>query len=61
MRDSTPSSSKVWGGVCKIMGSENMISIQGGYPDSFDAVIIANTLHIMLEPEKALPEIKRVL
>ncbi|MDD3268508.1 MAG: class I SAM-dependent methyltransferase [Syntrophomonadaceae bacterium] len=30
-------------------------------PDSFDAVIIANTLHIMPEPEKALAEIKRVL
>lgn len=29
--------------------------------DSFDAVIIANTLHIMPEPEKALAEIKRVL
>lgn len=28
---------------------------------SFDAVIIANALHIMPEPEKALKEIKRVL
>ncbi len=36
-----------------------MISIQGGYPDSFDAAIIANILHIMPEPEKALPEIKK--
>lgn len=30
-------------------------------PDSFDTVIIANTLHIMPEPEKALAEVKRVL
>lgn len=29
--------------------------------DSFDAVILANTLHIMPAPEKALAEIKRVL
>ncbi len=29
--------------------------------DSFDAVMIANALHIMPEPEKALVEIKRVL
>lgn len=29
--------------------------------DSFDAVMIANALHIMPEPEKALAEIKRVL
>lgn len=29
--------------------------------DSFDAVIIANTLHIMPEPEKALAEIRRIL
>ena len=28
---------------------------------SFDVVIIANALHIMPEPEKALSEIKRVL
>jgi phosphatidylethanolamine/phosphatidyl-N-methylethanolamine N-methyltransferase len=28
---------------------------------SFDTVIIANTLHILPEPEKALREIKRVL
>lgn len=32
------------------------------YPDnSFDAVLIANALHIMPEPEKALSEIHRVL
>lgn len=32
------------------------------YPsESYDAVIIANTLHILPEPEKALKEIKRVL
>lgn len=32
------------------------------YPDkSFDAVLIANSLHIMPEPEKALGEIARVL
>ena len=32
------------------------------YPDgSFDAVIIANALHILPEPEKALSEIRRVL
>lgn len=32
------------------------------YPDaSFDVVLIANTLHIMPEPEKALAEIRRVL
>lgn len=30
-------------------------------PDSFDAVIIANALHIMPEPAKALAEIRRVL
>jgi phosphatidylethanolamine/phosphatidyl-N-methylethanolamine N-methyltransferase len=30
-------------------------------PESFDAVVICNTLHIMPEPEKALAEIKRVL
>ena len=29
--------------------------------ESFDAVMIANALHIMPEPEKALSEIKRVL
>ena len=29
--------------------------------ESFDAVMIANALHIMPEPEKALAEIKRVL
>ena len=29
--------------------------------DSFDAVMIANALHIMPEPEKALEEMKRVL
>jgi ubiquinone/menaquinone biosynthesis C-methylase UbiE len=29
--------------------------------DSFDAVIIANTLHIMPNPKKALAEIRRVL
>lgn len=32
------------------------------FPDaSFDAVLIANALHIMPEPEKALAEIRRVL
>ena len=32
------------------------------YPDeSYDAVVIANALHIMPEPEKALAEIRRVL
>ncbi|WP_294853885.1 class I SAM-dependent methyltransferase [uncultured Oscillibacter sp.] len=32
------------------------------YPDSsFDAVLIANALHIMPEPDKALSEIRRVL
>jgi ubiquinone/menaquinone biosynthesis C-methylase UbiE len=32
------------------------------YPDdSFDAVLIANALHVMPEPEKALREIDRVL
>ena len=30
-------------------------------PQSFDAVIISNALHIMPEPEKALTEIRRVL
>ena len=29
--------------------------------DSFDAVLIANALHVMPEPEKALREIDRVL
>lgn len=29
--------------------------------DSFDAVVIANALHVMPEPEKALAEIRRVL
>jgi ubiquinone/menaquinone biosynthesis C-methylase UbiE len=29
--------------------------------ESFDAVILANALHIMPEPEKALKEVKRVL
>jgi len=30
-------------------------------PESFDAVVIANALHIMPNPEKALEEIRRVL
>lgn len=30
-------------------------------PESFDAVIISNALHIMPDPEKALSEIRRVL
>ena len=30
-------------------------------PDSFDAVVIANALHIMPDPDKALSEIRRVL
>ena len=30
-------------------------------PESFDAVVISNALHIMLQPEKALAEIYRVL
>lgn len=30
-------------------------------PDSFDAVVISNALHIMPHPELALAEIKRVL
>lgn len=30
-------------------------------PETFDAVIISNALHIMPEPEKALAEIRRVL
>lgn len=30
-------------------------------PDSFDAVVIANALHIMPHPEEALAEIRRVL
>jgi len=30
-------------------------------PESFDAVVIANALHIMPEPDKALAEIRRVL
>ncbi len=39
-----------------------MISIQGGYPDSFDAAIIANILHIMPEHGKGPSrDIKRVL
>ena len=29
--------------------------------ESFDVVIVANALHIVPEPEKALPEIRRVL
>ena len=29
--------------------------------ESFDAIIVANALHIVPEPEKALPEIRRVL
>ena len=29
--------------------------------ESFDAIIVANALHIVSEPEKALPEIRRVL
>ncbi len=29
--------------------------------ESFDVVIVANALHIVLDPEKALPEIRRVL
>ena len=29
--------------------------------DSFDVVIIANALHVMFEPEKAVKEIERVL
>jgi len=41
-------------------------SVQDAYAlpyaaDTFDAVMIANTLHIMPRPEKALAEIKRVL
>lgn len=39
-----------------------MDATQIDYPDkSFDAVLIANALHIMPEPEKALKEISRVL
>lgn len=30
-------------------------------PDTFDAVVISNALHIMPSPEKALAEIRRVL
>ncbi len=30
-------------------------------PESFDAVVIANALHIMPDPDKALAEIRRVL
>lgn len=30
-------------------------------PDTFDAVVISNALHIMPKPEKALAEIRRVL
>lgn len=30
-------------------------------PETFDAVVISNALHIMPEPEKALAEIRRVL
>ncbi len=30
-------------------------------PESFDAVVIANALHIMPDPDKALTEIRRVL
>lgn len=30
-------------------------------PQTFDAVIISNALHIMLQPEKALAEIRRIL
>lgn len=30
-------------------------------PETFDAVIISNALHIMPQPEKALAEIRRVL
>lgn len=30
-------------------------------PESFDAVVISNALHIMPHPEKALSEVRRVL
>lgn len=49
------------------MGISNIhFSVQDAYnlnysSNSFDAIIICNTLHIMPEPEKALSEIKRVL
>ncbi len=49
------------------MGIANVhFSVQDAYAlpydeESYDVVIIANTLHIMPQPEKALAEIKRVL
>lgn len=49
------------------MGVSNVrFSVQDAYAlpydtESFDIVIIANTLHIMPQPERALVEIKRVL
>ena len=52
----------------KIRGSRNNLRFETAdatrleYPDgSFDTVIIANALHIMPEPEKALSEIKRIM
>ena len=39
-----------------------MLSVELPYaPESFDAVVISNAIHIMPYPEKALSEIKRVL
>ncbi len=49
------------------MGISNVrFSVQDAYSlaydaESFDIVIVSNTLHIMPRPEKALEEIKRVL